>query len=81
MLQLDVVLTRQRKAQADTPVNVSYEIVWSGIKIKSVVMNGKEILKYLNEGYIEEMTDQINLHEEQCLEEVEEGWIYNLGEW
>ena len=76
------ILTRQNRNQQPTAVDVSFGLVWGGgIRIDSVMLQNREILKHLGQGYQEEIREQIQDSLQESQEEVTEGWIYNLGEW
>lgn len=50
-----LTLTRQRKNQKDTTVVVKHD----GKEIKSVKLQGREILNWLDIGYIQDLQEQI----------------------
>lgn len=54
-----LTLTRQRKNQADTTVVVKHD----GKDIKSVKLQGREVLHKLDIGYIQDLQDQIELQD------------------
>lgn len=54
-----LTLTRQRKNQKDTTVVVKHD----GRDIKSVKLQGREILNWLNIGYIQDLQEQIELQD------------------
>ena len=76
------ILTRQNRNQQPTPVDVSFGLKWGGgIRIDSVELQGREVLKFLGQGFREEIEEQIQDSLQESEETIQEGWIYNLGEW
>lgn len=76
------ILQRQHRNQPPTTVDVLFGLEWGGeIRIDSVEFQGREVLKFLGQGFRQEILDQIQDSLQESQEEVSEGWIYHLGEW
>lgn len=76
------ILARQNRNQPPTTVDVSFGLEWGGkIRIDSVELQGREVLRFLGRGFRQEIEDQIQDSLQESEETVQEGWIYHLGEW
>lgn len=76
------ILQRQNRNQSPVAVDVAFGLEWGGkIRLDSVELQGREVLRFLGQGFRDEIKDQIQDSLQESEETVQEGWIYNLGEW
>ena len=76
------ILQRKHRNQPPAHVDVGFGLEWGGkIRIDSVEFQGREVLKFLGQGFRQEIEEQVQDSLQESEETVQEGWIYNLGEW